>query len=225
MAVERRILVVDVGGNNVKCWTPVVDERRKAPSGPRLTPEAMVASVLALTGDWDWDAVSLGVPGPVVGNMVARDPVNLGRGWVGFDFTAAFGRPTRVVNDAVMQALGCYEGGRMLFLGLGTGLGTAMVVDKVVVPLELAHLPYRKDRTFEDYVGIRGLQKRGKKKWTKAVEDVVARLKAALVADYVVLGGGNSKNLARLPTGCRLGDNKNAFIGGYRLWEEEYSRG
>src|SRR5207247_986396 len=148
------------------------------------------------------------------------EPRNLGAGWMGFDFEAAFGKPVRMINDAAMQALGSYDGGRMLFLGLGTGLGTALVVDHVVAPMELAHLPYKKDGTFEDYVGIRGFDRLGKKKWREAVADVVHRLKAALVADYVVLGGGNSKKLKELPDGARLGENNNAFVGGYRLWEE-----
>lgn len=220
MGVERRVLVVDVGGNNIKCWTPAVDERRKAPSGPRLTPGAMVEAVLALTRDWDCDAVSLGIPGPVAGNTVARDPVNLGPGWVGFDFARAFGRPTRVVNDAVMQALGSYDGGRMLFLGLGTGLGNTLIVDGHVIGMELGHLPYRNGRTFEQHVGQRGLARLGRRRWRKVVHDVVARLKDATVADYVVLGGGNAKLLDPLPKGCRLGDNRNAFIGGLRLWDE-----
>jgi polyphosphate glucokinase len=220
MAVERRILVVDVGGNNIKCWTPAVDERRKTPSGPKLTAEAMAASVLALTSDWDYDVVSLGVPGPVAANTVAREPVNLGAGWVGFDFTAAFGRPTRVVNDAVMQALGCYEGGRMLFLGLGTGLGNTLISDGHVVGMELGHLPYRDGKTFEQHVGQRGLLRLGKRRWRKVVNDVVQRLKDATVADYVILGGGNAKLVDPLPKGCRLGDNRHAFIGGLRLWDE-----
>jgi polyphosphate glucokinase len=219
------ILVIDVGGTNVKVLATGRQEVVKIPSGTEMTAQQMVVSVLQETAGWDYEAVSIGFPGPVVDGSPALEPKNLGPGWVGFDFAGRFGKPVKVINDAAMQALGSYEGGRMLFLGLGTGLGSAMVVDKVVVPLELAHLPYRKGRTFEDYVGIRGLQKRGKKKWIEAVEDVVARLKAALVADHVVLGGGNSKKLSRLPAGCRLGDNSNAFIGGYRLWEEDYSRG
>jgi polyphosphate glucokinase len=219
------ILVIDVGGTNVKVLATGREEVVKIPSGPEMTAQQMVDAVLQEATGWDYDAVSIGFPGPVVAATPAFEPKNLGPGWVGFDFAGKFGKPVKVVNDAAMQALGSYEGGRMLFLGLGTGLGSAMVVDKVVVPLELAHLPYRKGRTFEDYVGLRGLERRGKKKWMKSVEDVVARLKAAMVADYIVLGGGNSKNLNRLPTGCRMGDNKNAFLGGYRLWEEEFSRG
>jgi polyphosphate glucokinase len=219
------ILVIDVGGTNVKILGTGREEVVKIPSGHEMTAQQMVDTVLQEAGGWGYDAVSIGYPGPVVQGSPALDPKNLAPGWVGFDFEGKLGKPVKVINDAAMQALGSYEGGRMLFLGLGTGLGTAMVVDKVVVPLELAHLPYRKGRTFEDYVGIRGLEKRGKKKWLRAVEDVIGRLKAALIADYVVLGGGNSKNLVRLPDGCRMGDNKNAFIGGYRLWEDAYSHG
>ena len=218
------ILAIDVGGTNVKLLATGREEVVKIPSGPEMTAPQMVEAVLREADGWAYEAVSIGYPGPVVGGRPALDPKNLGPGWVGFDFEAALGKPVKVIHDAAMQALGSYEGGRMLFLGLGTGLGTAMVVDRVVVPLELAHLPYRKGRTFEDYVGLRGLERRGKKKWMNSVEDVVARLKAALVADYIVLGGGNSKNLDRLPTGCRMGDNKNAFLGGYHLWEEEFSR-
>jgi polyphosphate glucokinase len=219
------ILVIDVGGTNVKILGTGREEVVKIPSGPEMTAQQMVDAVLLEADAWGFDAVSIGYPGPVVKGSPALDPKNLGPGWVGFDFEGKLGKPVKVVNDAAMQALGSYEGGRMLFLGLGTGLGTALVVDNVVVPLELAHLPYRKGRTFEDYVGLRGLERRGKRKWLASVEDVVGRLKAAMVADFVVLGGGNAKNLVRLPEGCRMGDNKNAFIGGYRLWEEEYSHG
>jgi predicted NBD/HSP70 family sugar kinase len=219
-----KILVIDVGGTNVKVLATGQTEMRKIPSGPEMTAEQMVKDVKEATKDWDYEAVSIGYPGPVVKGKPLLEPRNLGPGWVGFDFPAKFGKPVRVVNDAAMQALGSYEGGRMLFLGLGTGLGTAMIVNKVVVPLELAHLPYKKGRTFEDYVGIRGLNRMGKKKWHRAVEDVVARVKAALIADYVVIGGGNSKKLNQLPEGARLGENSNAFLGGYRLWED-YAHG
>jgi len=219
-----KILVIDVGGTNVKVLATGQTEMRKIPSGPEMTAEQMVKDVQEATKDWDYEAVSIGYPGPVVQGKPLLEPRNLGPGWVGFDFAAKFGKPVRVVNDAAMQALGSYEGGRMLFLGLGTGLGTAMIVNKVVVPLELAHLPYKKGRSFEDYVGIRGLNRMGKKKWHRAVEDVVARLKAALIADYVVIGGGNSKKLNHLPEGARLGENSNAFVGGYRLWED-YAHG
>jgi polyphosphate glucokinase len=219
MAERLHVLVVDVGGNNVKCWHSGTDERRKTPSGPKLTGAAMVEAVLALTRDWTYDAVSLGVPGPVADNRLLLDPVNLGPGWAGLDFAELFGRPTRVVNDAVLQALGSYEGGRMLFLGLGTGLGNTLVVEGIPIGMELGHLPYRRKRTFEDHVGQRGLDRFGKKAWRKFVGDVVKRLKAATVADYVVIGGGNAKLLDSLPEGCRRGDNKNAFQGGLRLWD------
>ena len=183
-----------------------------------MTAAKMVAGVQQAAADWAFQAVSVGYPGPVLRGRAVSDPVNLGRGWVGFDFAAAFGRPIKVVNDAAMQALGSYEGGKMLFLGLGTGLGSAMIADGVMEPMELAHLPYRK-ATFEDYVGIRGLERLGKKKWRRVVADVVGRLCAALEPDYVVLGGGNVKKLKELPPKCRAGDNANAFLGGFRLWE------
>jgi predicted NBD/HSP70 family sugar kinase len=214
----RRVLVVDIGGTNVKLLATGEKEPRKVPSGKQLTPRAMVRGVLAATRDWKFDAVSIGYPGPVREHRPAADPPNLGRGWVRFDFRKAFGRPVKILNDAAMQALGSYEGGRMLFLGLGTGLGSAMVVDGVVVPMELAHLPYR-HATFEDAVGARALEKHGKKKWRRSVDDVVGRLRAALVADYVVIGGGNVKKLRKLPESSRRGDNVNAFAGGFLLWE------
>jgi polyphosphate glucokinase len=219
-----KVLVIDVGGTNVKVLATGQTEVRKIPSGSKMTAEQMVKDVQEATKDWDYDAVSIGYPGPVSQGKPLLEPRNLGPGWVDFDFAAAFKKPVRVVNDAAMQALGSYEGGRMLFLGLGTGLGTAMIVNKVVVPLELAHLPYRKRRTFEDYVGIRGLDRLGKKKWERFVHDVVARLKAALIADYVVIGGGNVKKLEQIPEGARVGDNSNAILGGYRLWED-YAHG
>jgi polyphosphate glucokinase len=212
------VLVIDIGGTGVKLLVTGHDAPRKFPSGPDLTPEQMVGAVVQAAAGWDYEAVSVGYPGPVLHGRPLIDPVNLGPGWVGFDFAAAFGRPVKVVNDAAMQALGSYEGGKMLFLGLGTGLGSAMIADGVSEPMELAHLPYRK-ATFEDYVGIRGLKRLGKKKWRRAVFDVVARLTAALEPDYVVLGGGNVKRLKELPPKCRAGDNANAFLGGFRLWE------
>jgi polyphosphate glucokinase len=213
-----KVLVIDVGGTSVKVLATGQDEPRKLPSGPGLTPEQMVSGVVQAAAGWDYEAVSVGYPGPVLRGRPVSDPVNLGAGWVGFDFAAAFGRPVKVVNDAAMQALGSYEGGRMLFLGLGTGLGSALIADGVVEPMELGHLPYRK-ATFEDYVGIRGLKRLGKRKWRRAVADVVARLTAALEPDYLVLGGGNVKKLKELPPKCRAGDNANAFVGGFRLWE------
>jgi polyphosphate glucokinase len=180
----------------------------------------MVEQVVGLTHDWAYDAVSIGIPAPVHAGRVVSEPVNLGSGWVGFDFGAAFAKPTKVVNDAAMQALGSYEGGKMLFLGIGTGLGSTLVVDGVVVPMELGHLPFRK-ATFEDYVGERGRRRLGKKKWRAAVDETVERLSAALEPDYVVLGGGNAKRLGSLPPNCRLGANEAAFLGGFRLWSPE----
>jgi polyphosphate glucokinase len=214
-----KVLVIDVGGTNIKVFANGEAEVRKFPSGPTLTAKQMVDGVLGLVGDWKYEVITIGYPGPVIHGRLALEPVNLGPGWVDCDFAAHFGKPVKLINDAAMQALGSYQGGRMLFLGLGTGLGSALIVDQVVAPLELAHLPYKKGRTFEDYVGLRGLKRLGKKKWQKAVEDVVARLQAALIADSVVLGGGNAKLLKRLPPGTRMGDNRNAFLGGVRLWE------
>jgi polyphosphate glucokinase len=215
----RRVLVVDIGGSHVKALVAGAKERRRIDSGKDMTPRRMVREILRECADWKFDVVSIGYPGPVRGGRPQADPPNLGEGWVRFDFARAFGRPVRIVNDAAMQALGSYEGGRMLFLGLGTGLGGAMVVDGVLVPLELAHLPYRKGRTFEDYVGVAALEKYGEKKWRKFVFDVVARLSDALLPDYVVLGGGNVRLLAKLPPGARRGDNANAFKGGFALWK------
>ena len=182
----------------------------------------MVRKVKALTKDWSYDVVAIGYPGPVANNRPLSEPHNLGRGWAGFNFEKAFGRPTKVVNDALMQAIGSYQGGRMLFLGLGTGLGSAMIVDGVLEPMELAHLPYKHGKTYEDYIGLRGMERMGKKKWRRHVARVVEQLKNALEADYVVLGGGNAKFLgAAPPEGARLGDNANAFKGGVRLWSED----
>ena len=219
------ILAVDIGGTNVKVLATGRTEAVKIPSGPTMDPERMTVEVLAATSDWDYEVVSIGYPGPLIQGNPALDPRNLAQGWVGFDFAGKFGKPVRIINDAAMQALGSYEGGRMLFLGLGTGLGSALVVENIIAPMELAHLPYRKGRTFEDYVGLRGLKRLGKKKWRVAVTDVSQRLKNALVAEYVVFGGGNSRLLRRLPPGCRLGHNENAFIGGFRLWDESVAHG
>jgi predicted NBD/HSP70 family sugar kinase len=215
-----KILVIDVGGSNIKLRVSGDDEVRKIPSGPTMTARQMVADVKRATRGWKYDAVSIGYPGPVADNKTLKEPVNLGPGWVDFDFDA-FGKPYKIINDAAMQALGSYEGGRMLFLGLGTGLGTTLIVEHVVVALELGHLPYKKDKSFEEYLGTAGLKHLGRKKWQAAVFDVVARLKAAFVADYVVLGGGNIKKLPELPPGARAGDNNNAFIGGERLWAKK----
>jgi predicted NBD/HSP70 family sugar kinase len=211
------VLVVDVGGTNVKILATGQAEPRRFPSGPTLTPEAMVSGVKKLAEDWKYDAVSVGYPGRVHHGRIVSDPRNLAPGWVGFNFEAAFGRPVKVINDAAMQALGTYRDGLLLFLGLGTGLGSALVADGVVVPMELAHLPYRKG-TYEDYVGLRGSKRLGKKKWRRHVAVGVARLVAALNPDDVVLGGGNAKKLKVLPPGCRAGHNVNAFAGGFRLW-------
>jgi len=216
--MAMNVLVVDVGGTNVKIFATGQSAPRLIPSGPDMTPKEMVAKVRAAAAGWKYDVVSIGYPGYVIRGRPVHEPYNLGGGWVGFDFEAAFGRPVKVLNDAAMQALGSYRGGKMLFLGLGTGLGSAMVVDGIVEPMELAHLPYKRG-TYEDYVGLRGLKKRGKKKWRRDVADVVARLIAALEPDDVVLGGGNVRNLQELPPGCRLGDNANAFLGGFRLWD------
>jgi polyphosphate glucokinase len=212
------ILVVDVGGTHVKILASGEKEKREIDSGPTLTARLMVSSVKKLADGWKYDVVSIGYPGLVVHDRPMAEPHNLGKGWMGFNFAAAFKLPTKVINDAAMQALGSYRGGKMLFLGLGTGLGSAMILDGIVQPMELAHLPYKK-RTFEDYVGARALEEFGRKAWRKHVEDVVERLVAALEPDDVVLGGGNAKMLKELPPMCRLGDNANAFKGGFRMWE------
>lgn len=217
------ILVVDVGGTHVKILATGQQEPRHFPSGPDLTAEQMVSKVRELAGNWQYDVVSIGFPGFVMRGRPVAEPHNLAPGWVGFDFQKAFGCPVKMINDAAMQALGSYQGGKMLFLGLGTGLGSAMIVDGIVEPMELAHLPYKKG-TFEDYVGQRGMERRGKKKWREHVTKVVAQLVAALEPDDVVLGGGNVKNLKELPPGCRAGDNANAFVGGFRLWQEPSDR-
>jgi polyphosphate glucokinase len=213
-----KILVVDIGGSNVKMLATGQDKPRKFASGPTLTPKDMVSGVKQVVRGWKYDAVSIGYPGPVRHGRPVSEPHNLGKGWVGFNYQAAFGHPVKIINDAAMQALGSYEGGKMLFLGLGTGLGSTLILDGVVQPMELGHLPYKKG-SFEDYVGIRGLEKRGKKKWRSDVEDAVTRLVAALQPDTVVLGGGNVKKLKALPPGSRAGVNANAFRGGFRLWE------
>jgi polyphosphate glucokinase len=216
---DDKILAIDVGGSNVKLLLSSEGcERRRFPSGPELTPGRMVDGVRDLTADWSFDRVSVGIPAPVHAGRVVSEPANLGPGWVGFDFEEALGRPTKLVNDAAMQALGSYEGGKMLFLGLGTGLGSALVVDGIVEPMELAHLPFRK-ATFEDYLGLRGQDRLGKKKWRAAVAEAIDRLNAALQPDYVVLGGGEAKKLRELPAYARLGANNNAFLGAFRLWD------
>jgi len=217
----RKVLAVDIGGTHVKILASGRRARRRVESGPEMTARQMADAVKALAEGWDYDAVSLGYPGPVLHDKPLLEPVNLGNGWCGFDYEGAFERPVKIVNDALMQAVGSYEGGRMLFLGLGTGLGTAMIVDKAAQPMELAHLPYKKGRTFEDYVGAAGLERLGKKRWRKEVFKVVERLQAALEPDYIVIGGGGVKKLNELPPGCRRGDNANAFKGGFRIWQDD----
>jgi polyphosphate glucokinase len=219
-----RILVLDVGGNKVKLLATGQRTARKMPSGPWLTPARMVAEVKKAAAGWKYDRLSIGYPGPVRHGRVSEEPKNLGRGWVRFDFSRAFGKPVRIINDAVMQALGSYEGGHMLFLGLGTGLGAALVIDGVAQPLEIAHLPYRSGKTYEQFLGKRAQDRMGKKKWRAMVAEIVPRLGEAFQVDEVVIGGGNSKQLKVVPPGCRLGDNKNAFAGGFRLWKDAASR-
>lgn len=219
MKPKRKILVIDIGGTHVKLLATGQKVKREFVSGPKLGPVDMAHQVKDLVKDWDYDVISIGYPGPVVHSQPLREPHNLGAGWVRFDFKKAFDREVKVINDAAMQALGSYTKGRMLFLGLGTGLGSAMIVDGRLEPMELGHLPYRKGKTYEDYLGIRGLERLGKKKWERHVLKVVDDLRAALCADEVVLGGGNSKRLTKLPLNTRLGNNENAFIGGFRMWD------
>jgi polyphosphate glucokinase len=221
---QRRVLAIDVGGSHVKMRLSGRREEREFESGPTLTPRQMVAQIHKLTGDWQYDAVSIGYPGVVVHGKIVTEPYNLGRGWVGFDFRKAFGRPTLLMNDAAMQAIGSYEGGRMLFLGLGTGLGSALIVDGTVAPMELAHLPYKGGRSYEDYVGDRGRRRLGPKKWRRTVAAVVEQLSKAVEADYVVLGGGNARKLKKMPKNARLGNNEFAFLGGFRVWRKSALR-
>jgi polyphosphate glucokinase len=215
-----KVLVIDVGGTHVKMLATGQKDSGKYPSGPTMTPRKMVRLVKKLVRDWKFDCVSLGYPGPIINGHPLREPHNLGGGWVGFNFRSAFGCPVTIINDAAMQALGSYKGGRMLFLGLGTGLGSAMIVNGMLEPMELAHLIYKNGKTYEDYLGLRGLERYGKKKWRHYVAKITKSLKTALEADYVVLGGGNSKKLKQLPPGTRLGNNKNAFLGGFRMWHK-----
>lgn len=214
------VLVIDVGGTHIKVLATGEKEPRKIVSGPKMTGPQMVKQVKQLVRDWKYDCVSIGYPGPVVHGHPIHEPHNLGGGWVGFDFREAFGRPVKIINDAAMQALGSYRGKRMLFLGLGTGLGSAMIADGVLEPMEIAHLSYKKGKTYEDYLGLRGLERLGKKKWRRHVAEVVRQLTTALEADYVVLGGGNVKKLKTLPAGAVEGNNANAFKGGFRLWSD-----
>ncbi|MFD1251795.1 Polyphosphate glucokinase [Devosia equisanguinis] len=212
------VLAIDIGGSHVKIRTSAGGEERKAVSGPKMNAAGMADAVEKLAAGLDFDVLAIGYPGPVVHDKVLSDPHNLAPGWVGFDFAKRFGKPVRIVNDALMQAIGSYEGGRMLFLGLGTGLGAAMIVDNVAQPMELAHLPYRKGRTYEDYLGEASLEQRGHDKWQKHVFAAVEQLTAALEPDYVVIGGGNVTRLDALPPKARRGDNANAFKGGFALW-------
>ena len=214
-----RVLVLDVGGTHVKLLVTGASEPRRFDSGRDMTPERMVAGVRAAARGWEFDVVSLGLPAPIVGGRPRIDPPHLGAGWIEFDYERAFGRPVRLINDAAMQALGSYEGGRMLFLGLGTGLGSTLIVDGVIVPMEVGHMPYRHGKAFEDYVGVAGLERLGQRKWVRHVHAVLSILEAALLPDYIVLGGGNVKRLETLPGGVRRGSNDNAFLGGFRLWE------
>jgi polyphosphate glucokinase len=217
---EQKVLVVDVGGTHVKLLVTGMKQPIKIVSGPSLTPVELMRKIKAALKGRAYDVVSIGYPGPVVHGKPVADPANLGGGWVRFPFEKAFGFPVKMINDAAMQALGSYQGGRMLFLGLGTGLGSAMIVDGILEPMEVAHLPYKKGRTFEDYLGICGLKRLGKRKWRRYVARIAEQLKNALEADYVVLGGGNAKLLKKMPPGCRLGSNATAFTGGFRLWDE-----
>ncbi|HTP53959.1 MAG TPA: ROK family protein [Thermoplasmata archaeon] len=220
-----RILVVDVGGTHVKAsFSHRPNRRLRFPSGPTMTPVEMVRQIRQALGGERFDRVSIGYPGLVRRGTIVREPFHLGKGWVGFDFTRAFRRPTRVLNDAAMQALGSYRGGSMLFLGLGSGLGSAMIVDGVLLPMELAHLPYRKGRTFEEYVGEDARRHEGRRRWQKEVFAVIDTLEAALEPDYVVVGGGNVRKLRRLPPGAHRGDNRNAFLGGIRAWQTPAGR-
>src|SRR5271168_3931975 len=216
--VDPKVLVIDVGGTHVKLLMTGQKEPTKFVSGPSMTAARAVRDIKLAVKGWKFDCISIGYPGPIINSHPLREPHNLGSGWMGMDFAKALGHPTKVINDAAMQALGSYKGGKMLFLGLGTGLGSAMIADGFLEPMELAHLLYKNGKTYEDYLGIRGLEKYGKKKWRREVFNVTELLKNALEADYVVLGGGNAANLKKLPPGARLGNNENAFHGGFRLW-------
>ncbi|MEM1222442.1 MAG: ROK family protein [Verrucomicrobiota bacterium] len=214
-----KTLVIDIGGTTVKIIATGVDTSRKIISGREMTPEKMVAEVKAAAADWDYERISIGYPGPVIDGKPAYEPRNLGRGWLGFDFAKAFGYPIKIINDAALQALGSYSGGRMLFMGIGTGLGTALVIEGIVQPTELAHLPYKNDRSFEDYVGKLALEVHGQEEWSKDVRKAIELLKAATQTEYVVLGGGNARLVKDLPKGTIIGSNDNAFKGGFRLWD------
>ncbi len=215
-----RILAIDVGGTHVKVLASNEREPREFTSGRSMTPSRMVEHVKQLTKDWSYDVISMGYPGIVAHDKIVAEPKNLDRGWVSFNFQAAFDAPVKIVNDAAMQALGDYTGGRMLFLGFGTGLGTALIVDGTLIPMELGHLPYKKGRTYEDYVGVSGLERLGPKKWRKHALAVIELFRTALEPDHVVIGGGNARRLHRLPEGVRLCENANAFAGGFRMWKQ-----
>lgn len=219
--MQMATLVVDIGGHNVKLRCEGYDERRKAPTGPDYRPKQLVKDVKRLAKGWDYTRISVGCPGPVAQNRITRPLANLGPDWPDFDFEKAFDLPVRLINDAVMQAIGSYNGGKMLFLGLGTGLGNTMIVDGTIIPMELGHLPYRKDRTYEDYLGNRGLETRGRVRWEEHVHRVVKLFQDTFLVDDVVLGGGNARKLKKLPEGTRIGDNENAFLGGFRLWDDQ----
>ncbi len=218
-----QVLTIDIGGTNVKLRVEGDPEKRSFPSGPELTPDAMVAGVHEAAKGWSFDRISIGLPAPIVKNKPSHDPFNLGPGWTDFDFDAGFSAKVKLINDAAMQAVGSYEGGRMLFLGLGTGLGSCLIVQHVIVPTELAHLPFKKGKTFEQFLGVKALKKHGKRQWTRDVHTVIELLSNALIPDYVVLGGGNSAKLKALPENCRMGSNANAFLGGFRLWAPEWA--
>ena len=216
----KKILVVDIGGTHVKLMISRT-QKRKFDSGMRLNPRQLVAEILDIAADWDYDAVALGFPSPVYKGRIMKDPKHLAKGWIGWDFKKSLGKPTRVINDAAMQALGSYHGGRMLFLGLGTGLGSALVWENNLLPLELGDLPYGNGEMIEDYISKRGLERLGRKVWLREVDAAITRLKMAMIADYVVLGGGNAKQLTTLPKGFELGANRNAYLGGCRLWQKD----
>jgi polyphosphate glucokinase len=224
LSMAFKVLAIDIGGTNVKIRIESDPQKRAFPSGPELTPLQMLDGVKELAKDWSFDAVSIGLPAPIVKNLPARDPVNLGAGWKDFDYDNGFSKPVKLINDAAMQAVGSYDGGRMLFLGLGTGLGSCLIAQHVIIPTELAHMPYKRGGSFEDYVGKRALKKNGRKRWERNVHKVVEILADALLPDYVVIGGGNAANLKEIPANCKLGDNANAFLGGFRLWQLEWAK-
>lgn len=224
MASNTKILVIDIGGTHVKLQASTHRHPVMFPSGHKMSAKKMVAAVKKLTSGWKYNAISIGYPGPVVHGHIINEPFNLGKGWVGFNFRKTFGCPVKIINDATMQALANYKGGRMLFLGLGTGLGSAMIIDGVIEPMELAHLPYKHGKTYEDYIGTAGLKRLGKKKWRQEVRSIVSKFKAALQADYIILGGGNARLIKTLPDGIKMGNNLDVFKGGYRLWKSLNSK-